>query len=251
MDKKPGEYLICNTALAPLRQSPSELAEMETQALFGEKGIVHQKGVGDWIKVQLFNDHYIGWTDQKMFTSGTAEQGKFILIDTLAILKINNQLRWLPFGSFVDEETVSQNPDYSFILAGLPNSLNITELALSFMNAPYLWGGKSLMGIDCSGFVQCVMAAKGVQLARNASQQAMAGDLVSYMHRNTGDLAFFRTTSNKISHVGIVIEDMIIHAHGQVRMDPFWPEGIFNTDKNEISHQLVAIKRITQLATGG
>ena len=247
MDKKPGDYLIGKLALAPLRQSPSELAELESQVLFGEKVIVHQKGIGDWIKVQSINDHYTGWTDQKMFETTDMEQGNYLLIEPIAAIQTEKNYSWLPFGSFISEDIVRLNTKNQFTLVGQKNTLNIKELALTFLGVPYLWGGKSVLGIDCSGFIQLIFNAKGIQLARNANQQAEAGEVIPYMNRQTGDLAFFKTTSNKISHVGIVIDDLIIHAHGEVRMDPLWSEGIFNTDKNLISHQLVGIKRIKQL----
>jgi len=112
------------------------------------------------------------------------------------------------------------------------------------LNAPYLWGGKSFFGIDCSGFTQQVFRFLDKRLPRDAYQQAEEGMTVEFDETEVGDLAFFANASGKITHVGIILENMqIIHAHGAVRLDELTKEGIFSADKGGITHYLTVIKR--------
>ncbi|MCH8318043.1 MAG: C40 family peptidase [Bacteroidetes bacterium] len=117
--------------------------------------------------------------------------------------------------------------------------------ALEFYGVPYLWGGKTVYGTDCSGFVQQIFKICGYKLYRDASQQAEQGQLVSsYEDRRAGDLAFFENNKGKISHVGIIMEDnKIIHASGQVKISKIEAKGIFNEATGGYSN-LKKIKRI-------
>ena len=111
---------------------------------------------------------------------------------------------------------------------------------------PYLWGGKSTFGIDCSGLTQQVYKLGGYELPRDAYQQAELGEVLSFVEEaEPGDLAFFDNADGKIIHVGIILGDYkIIHAHGKVRIDPFDSNGIFNTDSQKYSHKLRFIKKV-------
>ncbi|MEX2590117.1 MAG: C40 family peptidase, partial [Chitinophagales bacterium] len=115
-----------------------------------------------------------------------------------------------------------------------------------YLNAPYLWGGKSPFGIDCSGFTQMVCKMLGKKIKRDAYQQIQSGENVDFiLAAKTGDLAFFGNSDNKITHVGIIIDNsMIIHAHGKVRLDKIDAYGIYDADRKKYSHQLKLIKRI-------
>src|SRR5690606_32644982 len=122
----------------------------------------------------------------------------------------------------------------------------LIETALLYLNTPYLWGGKTPFGIDCSGFTQMVYKLNGYKLLRDASQQATQGEALSFIEESEpGDLAFFDNHEGIITHVGIIMEDnYIIHAHGKVRIDRLDHSGIFNYDTRSHTHRLRVIKRI-------
>jgi len=122
----------------------------------------------------------------------------------------------------------------------------VSEIASLYLNAPYLWGGRSPLGIDCSGFTQVVFKAAGVRLPRDAYQQAEVGQTLGFVEEaSEGDLAFFDNAEGKIIHVGIVLKDrFIIHASGKVRIDKLDHQGIFNRETGKYSHTLRVIKRI-------
>ena len=122
----------------------------------------------------------------------------------------------------------------------------LVETAILYLNTPYLWGGKTPFGIDCSGFVQMVYKLNGFNVLRDASQQASQGEALSFIEESEpGDLAFFDNSEGDIIHVGIIMEDHhIIHAHGKVRVDLLDQSGIYNVDTKTHSHKLRVIKKI-------
>ena len=122
----------------------------------------------------------------------------------------------------------------------------LIDTAILYLNSPYLWGGKTPFGIDCSGFTQMVYKLNGYKLLRDASQQATQGEALSFIEESEpGDLAFFDNAEGVITHVGIIMEDnYIIHAHGKVRIDRIDHTGIFNSEARMHTHKLRVIKRI-------
>jgi cell wall-associated NlpC family hydrolase len=119
------------------------------------------------------------------------------------------------------------------------------DCALEFLNVPYLWGGKSVFGIDCSGFVQLVFRLYDLNLPRDAYQQAEIGELIDSKEARQGDLAYFTNEKGKIIHVGIVLDnETIIHASGRVRIDQLTKSGIYNSDYCKETHKLHFIKRV-------
>ena len=122
----------------------------------------------------------------------------------------------------------------------------MVRAAHAWINAPYLWGGKTFMGVDCSGFVQTVFKIQGIRLKRDAWQQAEQGEEVKQLSAaRQGDLAFFCNENGRVTHVGIVLDgDRIVHASGKVRVDILDDKGILNQEKGKRTHTLFSLRRI-------
>ena len=133
-----------------------------------------------------------------------------------------------------------------FTTPGCVKKDKLVENALMYLNAPYLWGGRSPLGIDCSGFTQMVYRLQGVDLPRDAYQQAEVGTTLSFVEESeAGDLAFFDNNEERITHVGIILENNhIIHASGKVRIDRIDQQGIFKKELGTHTHKLRLIKSI-------
>ena len=149
-------------------------------------------------------------------------------------------------GSTISASTFLQHHFEGKSISEILPKEHLIETALLYLNTPYLWGGKSPFGIDCSGFTQMVYKLNGYKLLRDASQQATQGEALSFIEESEpGDLAFFDNDEGKITHVGIIMKDnYIIHAHGKVRIDRLDHSGIFNYDVRNHTHKLRVIKRI-------
>ncbi len=248
---------ICLQALIPIRSNPAESAEMVTQLLFGETYTVLQKNE-NWIEVKITSDQYTGWLDAKLFEAidyDYINKPKHILKQVFTEITINNIPMLIPAGS---EIPVGKN-DYTIGLKHIVhktkptqeafNKNQIISLAKYFLNAPYLWGGKNMMGIDCSGLTQICFKTIGIQLPRDASQQIKLGETIGFISESqTGDLAFFDNEEGHITHVGIIISpQQIIHTSGCVRIDNIDHQGIFNSETQSYSHKLRIIKRIESI----
>ena len=251
-------YGICFLSVVPLRGMPSDTSEMVSQVLFGEYFSIVEKH-GNWIKIKLLNDGYEGWIDHKSY-SETDEKNyhkfidskKFFTSEFISKIHFDKSDFFIPMGSNLPfyHEGKFQLKDEFYTYQGNISPVkfdkeNLIILSKSFLKAPYLWGGKTIFGIDCSGFTQIILGQFGVQLLRDASLQATQGELVSFISEaKTGDLAFFENDEGKIIHVGIVLpENQIIHAHGEVRIDTLDDMGIFNKKTGKHSHRLRFIKR--------
>ena len=251
-------YAICHVPVVPLRSQPTDSSEMVSHILFGECFEILERN-GNWVKVKLSNDGYEGWIDYKSMLEidkaiHTAYLKSKPILTSELFAKISHSKGdfYVPMGSklplFHDKTFKIGEELYSYDGVTSPRKFDETTLiqvALSFLKAPYLWGGKTIFGIDCSGFTQIVMAQFGVSLFRDAYQQATQGILVSFvLEAQTGDLAFFENADGKIIHVGLILPDsQIVHAHGEVRIDSLDDMGIFNKKTGKHSHRLRFIKR--------
>ena len=121
----------------------------------------------------------------------------------------------------------------------------IKQVAFKFLNSTYLWGGKSVFGIDCSGFTQSVYKFLNISLLRDAQQQATQGELIGFLQEaRCGDLAFFDNEAGQIIHVGILLSaHEIIHAAGKVRIDKIDNEGIVHAQTGQRTQRLRIIRR--------
>ena len=256
-------YGICNLSVVPCRADSSNKSEMVSQLLFGEhfEIIEIQK---NWIKIKIAYDNYECWIDQKQFQPISEETFKelqslpfHLTTDLVQIVvsKENDQVFPILLGStlpYFDAEVCNlEGHEYGFEGSSvLPSQVaekqKIIEFAYSYLNSPYLWGGRTPFGIDCSGFTQIVYKLAGEKLPRDAYQQAEFGQTLSFIEEaEPGDLAFFDNEEGKIIHVGIILENnQIIHASGKVRIDIIDHYGIYNNEMKKYSHNLRILKKI-------
>lgn len=236
-------YGICKLSAIALRKEDRHSLEMVSQLLYNETYTVLDK-TSEWLLIQTHFDHYEGWIQAKQFCEiGENElyalkNGSLFLINK-AIAEIDGQILSLGTPLF------TPHPDATEVPSSFHPEL-LVENAQKLLNAPYLWGGRTAFGIDCSGMVQVCAHLSGLLLPRDASQQMECGELVYFLpETQPGDLAFFGEDCGPITHVGILMGDeRIIHASGQVRIDFLDQTGIFNKEKGEHTHLLQAIKRM-------
>jgi len=250
------EYGICNLSVVPLRAEPIELSEMVSQVLFGEAFEILEWRE-KWVKIKTSMDSYTGWIGRLQFTMlghlawQELQRGKPQLsygAVTQAWKKSDNTILYLPIGSsmaFMEGNTCKIGNEKFEILGPKGDIENFYTTARSFINAPYLWGGRTHFGIDCSGFTQAVFRLHGIDIKRDASQQAQQGKPVENIQKAMpGDLAFFINENDKIAHVGILLSKMqIIHASGRVKIDNIDERGIFSEELKRYTHKLHSIRR--------
>jgi len=249
---------ICNLAIIPLRIEPSDRSEIVSQVLFGEHFEILEQ-FNQWSKIKLQFDDYEGWVDSKQYQ--IISESEFVQLSEDAIVLNsdlieyitgpNNLLLPIPLGSSLSFLTHSDinTANFNFEgtkISGIKTKDQILNTAFMYLNAPYLWGGKTPFGVDCSGFTQMVYKLNGYKLLRDASQQALQGESLSFIEESeAGDLAFFDNEEGKIIHVGIIMDDnYIIHASGKIRIDRLDHLGIYNAETNKHTHKLRVIKKI-------
>jgi hypothetical protein len=249
---------ICNLAIIPLRFEPNDKSEIVSQVLFGEHFKVLEQ-LKQWSRIKMQFDGYEGWVDSKQYQS-ISESNYDLLSEDPIILNsdlveyitgASNLLIPIPLGSslsFITHSEINKN-NFDFEgtkVNGVKDKKNLINTAFLYLNAPYLWGGKTPFGIDCSGFTQMVYKLNGYKLLRDASQQSAQGEALSFIEESEpGDLAFFDNEEGNIIHVGIIMEDnYIIHASGKVRIDRLDHLGIYNPEINKHTHKLRVIKKI-------
>ena len=226
---------------------------MVSQLLYGElfKILETRK---KWWKIRSQIDGYEGWIDPKQGQeiqesdyNTLAQSEATYCTDLVDHIQLDDgQLLTIPVGCQVDRVDFLGHQFEGSSVCGKQPKERLVETALLYLNSPYLWGGKTPFGIDCSGFTQLVYRQNGFQILRDASQQATLGEALSFIEESEpGDLVFFDNDEGLITHVGIMLPDnYIIHAHGKVRIDRIDHTGIFNAEQRRHTHKLRVIKRI-------
>lgn len=229
------EKIICNVIVSPLRLETSDQSEMISQMLYGEQVEVLEVKE-NFSKVKMIFDQFEGWCDSRHLTKISETENRNIITKTFGIYDLPEGKSLLSMGSEVNFEVEN------CFLDDLSES--IAETAKKFLNVPYLWGGRSFFGLDCSGFTQLLYKVHGIALPRNADQQAEMGIVLDFVEESKpGDLAFFENAEGKIDHVGILLSpNEIIHASGKVRIDALDYSGIFNQELNKHTHKLRLVK---------
>jgi gamma-D-glutamyl-L-lysine dipeptidyl-peptidase len=252
------KYGMVAVAAAPVRRKARHQQEMVSQLLFGEAvKVIKEKG-RLWVKIKSLHDSYSGWMTRTLLQEVTEEQAMMPVTHVTAGLvneiSIGTSILKVPMGcslpAFRDDKGQLGFLSYTFsdesvkINSEKPSGSVIEALAKRWLNAPYCWGGRTLYGVDCSGFVQVNFKMAGILLPRDAWQQAQDGEAVKKLKDAVkGDLAFF-DDKEEIVHVGILLgNDSIIHASGKVRIDAIDKDGIINSDTGKYTHKLKAIRR--------
>ena len=248
-----GSHVFCFLTVVPVRSSPKDQAEIVTQMIFGEVATVLKKKE-QWIKLLIAHDGYEGWVDFKQLIPIKKQTFSLLSSNQKRQVELLNLIH-SPWGkihtlkgslipSFENNFKIENQPFEWEALPTTNSTKSIIEVALDYMNAPYLWGGRTLFGIDCSGFTQLVFSFFGVNLPRDASDQVNSGREINYDATKCGDCVFFSNEKGKVIHVGIILEaNKIIHASGKVRIDVLTNDGIFNNEINEQTHKLHSVKR--------
>ncbi len=257
------QYGICLLSVIPCRKEASNTSEMVTQLLFGDHYSILEAGEG-WIKIKIAYDNYECWINIKQHSkisestfNQLQKQPAVYSSELIQVISNKNTNTNFPISigatlPLLKDKAMSFE-SFSFGFEGQTttpnqkkNAQDILSTAYLFINAPYLWGGKNPLGIDCSGFTQTVFKLNGYKLPRDASQQVELGSPLSFVEEaEAGDLAFFDNEEGNIVHVGILLDNQqIIHASGSVRIDKFDHYGIFSSDTKKYSHTLRVIKKI-------
>lgn len=227
---------IAFLSVIPMRKEPSDKAEIVNQILFGETFDVLEKQE-KWSKIKLHHDKYEGWIDNKQWTINDVRLTINSSKKTISELFLKDKKVIFPLGSYV-EFNVKENKK------------TLLQTAKLFLNTPYLWGGRTFAGIDCSGFTQVVFRVHDIKLLRDAYQQQTQGKKIKLQDAVTNDLAFFSNPEGRVVHVGIVINEKnklkIIHSSGRVRIDMLDEQGIFNEETQTYSHHFHSVKRIAK-----
>ncbi|MBL7740990.1 MAG: C40 family peptidase [Chitinophagaceae bacterium] len=252
------EYAVVAVPAAPVRRKPRHQREMVNQLLFGEMvEILKEKG-NSWVKVRSLSDNYEGWMTNSLLKEvkeKDIERGEGILAtDLLNTITIDGQAMHIPLGAslpgFTAGKGIVGDKEYTFSgkyinkANARPGEKEVKELTTNWLNAPYLWGGRTILGVDCSGFVQVNYRMMGIDLARDTWQQAQQGMTVKKIKEAVcGDLAFF-DDKDEIVHVGILLNnEQIIHASGKVRIDAIDKKGIVQSETGKRTHFLRSVKR--------
>jgi hypothetical protein len=246
-------YGICNLSITSLRLEPNDTSKLVSQILFGEHFKVLERRK-KWSKVRVAYDKFEGWVSNNQYLEILEDEYKDIekeeasyLSDLVEFVE-NKSKELIPIllGSSLNSIDLLGFSHDGNVITGKQNKENLLSTAFLYLNAPYLCGGKTPFGIDCSGFTQMAYKLNGYKLKREASQQATQGEALSFIEESEpGDLAFFDNADGDIIHVGIIMKDnYIIHAHGKVRIDRLDHSGIYNVDKKEHTHKLRVIKKI-------
>ncbi len=255
---------IAISPVVPMRAEPSERSEMVSQLLWGETFRVEEQ-VDRWLRISSHLDRYIGWVNPLMVSlvddeKWEREVGVPYQVATqpigLAVNEKTHEPVFIPQGALlyqyneVAHTFALLHDTFKFDVAPekLPDGKRnaIVAAAMHMLNAPYLWGGRTSFGIDCSGLTQLAYKAAGIFIPRDASLQAEKGETVSFLDSaQPADLAFFDNEEGKITHAGMLLgEGKLLHASASVHIDSIDSEGIFSKAQNRYTHKLRVIKRL-------
>lgn len=266
--KPAGTQALMLEGVAPMRRDPAHAAEMTTELLFGERVEVLEAR-DTWRCIRSLEDGYEGWLPGTMLSPATdvgLPNAKPLhmqaLLAAVRVIGPDGYAADVPVcrgARFYPDPAHETDFEHGFRWGGftyrIPKALvapahqpDVTALLLhaqEFLHAPYRWGGKTLLGIDCSGLVQVLFALYGIRTPRDAWQQAAFGTEVAFAQRAPGHLAFFANDAGRVTHVGILLdENRIVHAagSGRVCIDNITESGILLPDGITLTHRLHCLR---------
>ncbi|SDQ91448.1 C40 family peptidase [Flagellimonas zhangzhouensis] len=248
------QYGICPLSIVPIRTNPDGCSEMTSQLQYGEHFKILESRK-KWSRIRVAYDKFEGWVPNNQITE--VPEQVYEDLDALEYSKIcsdiishiytsDGMLLPILLGSMVNKPELLEHTFEGSVYEGKNPKEALIDTAILYLKAPFLNGGKTPFGIDCSGFTQMVYKINGYTLGRTAEEQSKQGEALSFIEESEpGDLAFFDNNEGVIDHVGIILKDnYIIHVNGHVRIDRIDHTGIFNTDEKLYTHQLRVIKKI-------
>ena len=249
------KYVVCMVPVAPVRSEPDHFYEMSNQILFGEQLLILEETKEGWVKGKNQFDEYVGWVRVNQFLrmDELLPVSTQYSADWVNEIYVGEQLLRIPFAtnlSLLQAKNLPQPIKYiGNIWQAEKQKVDletINYLAGYCMNTGYLWGGRSVFGIDCSAFVQTIFKMMNIHLLRDAKDQATQGTEVPFLQAaQAGDIAYFDDAEGKITHVGIILnQHEIVHASGNVRIDKIDTAGIIHTGTGLRTHKLRIIKRM-------
>lgn len=253
------DYAVVTVPAAPVRRKPDHRKEMVNQLLFGEYVKVEKHRGDRWIKIRSLHDDYGGWMTisqlKEASKKDSRQESRFVTAELYTPVTLEGQSIYVPAGASLPGFASGSGQ----LVKGISYSCNgtvadreqpkntvtrLTELARAWLGAPYLWGGRTPMGVDCSGFTQVLFKMIGIDLPRDAWQQAQEGSPVEPGEVQPGDLAFFDNRED-IVHVGMYLStDKMIHASGRVRIDTIDKKGVTDAVTGKTMYTLKAIRRL-------
>ncbi len=259
------QYAVSVLPVIPVRSAPSDTEEMVSQLVFGEQVTIIDKQQ-KWSFVENCYDGYHGWINNPMINLISKEVSEELnnsaarVPANLFLPVISNQNKhplYIPAGSTLYRYKSASNTfqvgniqfgcqQEPFFYSQEKIREDISGAALSFLNIPYLWGGKNPFGIDCSGLTQTLMKLFAIKLPRDSRQQVKTGKTVNFIDEaKPGDLAFFDNEQGEIVHTGIIIANrQIVHASGHVKSDRIDHQGIYDNARKQYTHRLRVIKNV-------
>ncbi len=261
-------FAVCRLAVVPVRRFADMVSEMTTQLRFGESVELLEENRGLW-RVRGTHDGYEGWVDSRQFTAPQSSRPPVAAVLTADLMGWAERTRedrmercLLPLGTPLPDfqdgrfSIGGETWQWSGTVHRLPSAPQWPALlreSESYLNTPYVWGGRSIWGIDCSGLVQSLLGHQGVRVSRDCITQVDEGTEVPTLHEaRPGDLAFFDGTRDGGRHVGLVLGGgEVLHASGFVRVDNLCGRGITVPETGHLSHHLRALRRVAGWGTFG